>query len=254
MANQTSFHLESDYAYVLGEATGKLLDLELVLSRPGDFLQIDLQHIANEMESTAKYFAEMQGFNTSGQLYQHIKAEPTSTGVILTDDAQNERLHFYAGHQEFGFHTRAGRFKEGRPFLRPAVRAVTLASTGKLSSAALEVANFSGGTTRPTFNKNGFIGNNLGRIRAFYRSDNYTVKGLEKKLGTADSHLTSWGRRTSSTATNMGKSYTINRRTSEPTGLNHYVDSSGYRYAQKWDAPYSGLNSYKMERISRNWD
>lgn len=244
MANETGFTIESDYAYVLREVEGKCLNLQMVLNKPGDFIPLDLMHIGEEMVDTAKYFASMQGFSSSGNLYKNIqydKNEISNGKIVLKDPALNPRQQYYAGHQEFGFHTRDGKFKEARPFLRPAMRAVQQASLGRISSAALEFAGFRGGMKQPKFNKHGSFGNNLGRIRAFYRQEGYTRQGLEKKLGSGQS-----------IRENLGKSYSINRRTDAKSGINLYPGKNG-PVSIPWDSPYSTYNSYKMERISSDW-
>lgn len=244
MANETSFTLESNYEYVLGQATGNLLDLEMAISKPGEFMTLDLIHIAEEMVETAKYFAQSHGFRPSGRIVSNIqydKSQISNGKIVLTDPAKNERQQYIAGHFEFGYHTRAGRFREATPFLRPAVRAVQQASVGRLTSAALEFSGFSGGMKQPKVNKHGVLGNNNARIRAFYRDSNYTVKGLEKKLGSGES-----------ISKNMGKSYSINRWTNEKSGVNVYNTSYGI-VRERWDSPYSSYNSYKMSRISKNW-
>ena len=119
------------------------------------------------------------------------------------------------------------------------MRAVQQASVGRLTSAALEVANFSGGMRTPIFNKNGVMGNNQGRIRAFYRQEGYTRQGLEKKLG-------------GSISKNFGRSYSINRRDSQLRGTNIYT-SGGHMRKETWHSPYTRANTYKMEKINPNW-
>ena len=245
MANQTGFTLESNYEYVLGEVTGKILDLEMVINKPGDFIQLDLIHIAEEMVETAKYFAQMHGFRPGGRIVSNIEYDRGQIGngrIVLRDPAKNDRQQYIAGHFEFGYHTKSGRFREATPFLRPAMRAVQQASIGRLTSAALEFSGFSGGMKQPVFNKHGTLGNNNARIRAFYKESGYTVKGLEKKLGDGK-HISE----------NLGKSYSINRWTDSKTGFNVYSTDKG-PVKQRWDSPYTSYNSYKMSRISKNWD
>lgn len=237
----SGFTLESDYEYVLGEVQGMIIQLEAALSRPGDFEYWELEHIAEEMVSTAKWFAESQGLRNTGQLIDNIKYNQSALHegkIIVYDDVVNERGHYYAGHHEYGYHTRNGRFIQARPFLRPAMRAVEQASLGRITSAALEVAGFTGGMHTPKINKHGSFGMNSRYMRAFFRNTdhNYTVKGLQAKNGNQISQ-------------NLGKSYTINRRTDSKTGTNIYGNAKdGYRYV-RWDAPYSSFNAYKQSLI-----
>ena len=242
------FHIESDYEYVLGEVSGMALRLETVLRNPGDFEYWELEHIAEEIVSTAKWFAESQGLYKTGNLIGHIKYDKGALSqgrIVVYDDAQsydNGHNDYYAGHHEYGYHTRQGRFIQARPFMRPAVRAVSQASLGRVSSAALEIAGFSGGMHTPKVNKHGSFGKNSGYMRAFFRntSHDYTVKGLQKKNGNFISE-------------NLGKSHSINRRTDAKSGNNIYkgtrTDGSTYSYKVRWDAPYSSYNTYKQSLI-----
>ena len=237
----SGFTLESDYEYVLGEVEGMLIQLEAALSNPGDFIPWDLEHIAQEIVSTAKWFAEAQGLVKTGALVSHINYDEAAIQqgrIVVYNDVRNERDHYYGGHHEYGYHTRNGRFIEARPYLRPAMRAVEQASLGRLPSAALEVAGFAGAVHTPKINKHGAFGiNSKGYMRAFYRNTdhNYTVKGLQAKNGNRISE-------------GFGKSYTINRRTDAKSGVNQYTRDNKPYYV-RWDSPYSSFNTYKQSLI-----
>lgn len=65
----------------------------------------------------------------TGNLVNSIKADIIMKEGFKTinfyNDAKNERGQFYAGHMEYGFHDRGGNFIPARPFMRPALYAVS---------------------------------------------------------------------------------------------------------------------------------
>lgn len=235
------FHLESDYEYVLGEVEGMVMQLEAVLKNPGEMEPWELEHIAEETVSTAKWFAESQRLRDTGKLIDNIKYDKSAISqgkVVVYNDVQNPYGHYYGGHHEFGYHTRNGRFIEARPYLRPALRAVEQASLGRLTTAALEIAGFSGGVHAPKINKHGAFGANSRYMRKFYRNTDhdYTVKGLQAKNG-------------DNISKNLGKSYSINRRAGNSSGYNIYGNAVKGFTKVRWDSPYSSWNTYKQSKI-----
>lgn len=142
--------ITSDYEYVLGELEGNLLKFQLDFSQ-GGWAKEEVKIIAHELENTAKYFAEEQGLApgmpgsrslweedefhvNSGTLYNSIKGLPDGYNAKLIASAKNSRGQYYAGHIEYGFHNRADEFVPGRPFLRPAMYAVSEATKGHVRS------------------------------------------------------------------------------------------------------------------------
>lgn len=108
-----------------------------------DWTDSEIQHICDELIKTGKVFATNQGFGTghsvretasgrlrvgTGNLVNSIRANPETRGNFKTinfyNDAKNERNQYYAGHLEYGFHDRQGKFVPARPFMRPAMYAV----------------------------------------------------------------------------------------------------------------------------------
>ena len=131
----------------------ELLDYQLYFEQSA-WLDSEIEHIANELVETGKVFARNQGFGEgltistrnsgrrmisgTGNLVNSIKAEPISRNGIKTinfyNDAQNERGQYYAGHMEYGFHDRGGNFVPARPFMRPALYAVSEGSKANLTN------------------------------------------------------------------------------------------------------------------------
>lgn len=143
-SNTALVKFTSDYEYVLGATTGRLLDIQGMF-HSANFLDSQIEQIREDLESTAKMFAEQQGlapgmvgWSTSefeerintGTLYNGIKAVRTGQTVHLRSEAQDKYGHYYGGHVEFGHQN-----VPARPHLRPALYAVSEASKGKLRSA-----------------------------------------------------------------------------------------------------------------------
>lgn len=135
MSNSSPIIFDSDYEYVLGRLRGNVLNLQGNFGGM-DWAQEELYIIAKELENTAKTFAEKQGLRDTGNLINstHAKVE-NKTKVNLFNNARNPYGDFYAGHIEYGYHTRRGDFISARPFMRPALYAVADASRGELKGA-----------------------------------------------------------------------------------------------------------------------
>ena len=191
--------IESDYEYVLGDAIGNVLNLEVAFQSM-EWADDELKIIAKELENTAKVFAERQGLGMSyavesingtkfsilnykktGNLINSIHAIPEGNGKInFFNNAKNSRNQFYAGHIEYGYHSRAGRFIPARPFMRPALRAVAEASKGSLSGVLKNFMERSLATSMASSYKRVAFG--MGD-RAFFNQQkifqgNYTASGL----------------------------------------------------------------------------
>lgn len=110
-----------------------------------DWTKEELEYIAEQLVETGRIFAKNQGLGpgdtrvspdgrfrpgNSGTLYYGIQARPNGNQVSFWNDAINSRGQPYAGHIEYGFHDREGKFVPARPFMRPAFYAVAEASKG----------------------------------------------------------------------------------------------------------------------------
>ena len=100
----------------------------------------ELERIARELESMGKYFIQQEGLEETRALLNGTKAEVSGNKVNFFNDARNSRGQFYAGHHEYGFYARNGRFVEARPFMRPALFAVSKASQGDFANILAELA------------------------------------------------------------------------------------------------------------------
>ena len=145
--------IESNYEYFVEQKISNLLQFKTDFSN-GDWTREELKIIAQELEETAKFFAKEQGLDKSivyltkngslyevptyntGKLYSSIKGRLSTVknSVTLKADATNSRGQYYAGFLEYGFHDRSGKFVPARPFLRPALYAVSESSKGNITS------------------------------------------------------------------------------------------------------------------------
>ena len=127
-----------------------------------DWTKEELDYIAKQLVETGKIFAMNQGFGrggtsllhfsknvnkfgtttgtnvdtiigagATGNLLRSIKAQVHGTSIDFFNDATNSRGQAYAGHLEYGFHARDGKFIPARPFMRPAMHAVAAGSRGE---------------------------------------------------------------------------------------------------------------------------
>lgn len=143
-SNTALVKFNSDYEYVLGATKGRLLEIAGMF-HSGSFLDRQIDQIREDLEATAKMYAEQQGlapgmpgWSTSefeerintGTLYNGIKAVRTGQTIRLRSEAKDKYGHYYGGHVEFGHQG-----VPARPHLRPALYTVSEASKGKLRSA-----------------------------------------------------------------------------------------------------------------------
>lgn len=167
MSNESPIIFDSDYEYVLGEIRGNVLNLQGNFGGM-DWLQEEIYIISKELENTAKTFAEKQNLRETGNLINSTHAVvENNTKINFFNNAQNPYGHFYAGHIEYGYHTRKGDFVPARPFMRPALYAVADASRGNLQGAlGRYLSNVVRGVGDP-----GALSLNFGRAAS---SQNYT--------------------------------------------------------------------------------
>lgn len=130
----------SDYEYVIGQVQGNVLNLQAQFGGMG-WLREELYIIAKELENTGKMFAERQGLRETGTLIDSTHAVVDDNQHINFFNNANLGRGFYAGHIEYGHHTRNGEFVPARPFMRPALYAVAEASRGKLQGALSRYLN-----------------------------------------------------------------------------------------------------------------
>jgi len=149
--------ITSNYEHILEQKNFSCLNFLTDFSG-GNWTHDELNIIKNELEDTAKWFAEEQGLKdtivevtsrgneyvvdtrNTGKLYNSIKARfAGDKSVELAANARNSRGQPYAGHIEYGFHDRGGNFIPARPFLRPALYAVSEASKGRVRSVFREI-------------------------------------------------------------------------------------------------------------------
>lgn len=149
--------ITSNYQYILGYMKANMLSFQADFSS-GGWTRQELDIISHELENTAKFFAEEQGLNhqiipelsvngnevsietgPSGKLYNSIKSHIHGDSVVLSANAKNSRNQYYAGHIEYGFHDRGGNFILARPFLRPALYAVSESSKGRIAYTMKEL-------------------------------------------------------------------------------------------------------------------
>lgn len=190
--------ITSDYEYVLDYMRANLLKFQADFSG-GGWTRQELDIISHELENTAKFFAEEQGLNNTsipevsvngtnieiqtgitGNLYNSIKSRIHGESVILSANAKNSRNQYYAGHIEYGFHDRGGNFVEARPFLRPALYAVSESSKGRIIYTMRELlqslwveGGYMGYSNITSF---GRLRRPSGGLRTFYNQPRYGSK------------------------------------------------------------------------------
>lgn len=130
----------SDYEYVIGQVQGNVLNLQAQFGGMG-WAREELYIISKELENTGKMFAEKQGLRKTGTLIDSTHAVVDDNHHINFFNNANLGNGFYAGHIEYGHHTRNGEFVPARPFMRPALYAVAEASKGKLAGALSRYLN-----------------------------------------------------------------------------------------------------------------
>ena len=131
--------IESDLGEKLSVIQDNLLDFQIRFNS-FDWARDELERISVELVSMGRYFATQQGLWETHNLINHIKAEVSNNyGIKFYNDARNSRNEFYAGHHEYGFKARDGSFVEARPFMRPALYAVSRASQGEFATILEEL-------------------------------------------------------------------------------------------------------------------
>ena len=140
--------VQSDIPEKLAVIQSNLLDFQTVFQE-GEWTKYELERIARELESMGKYFLDQYSLFETGTLKNSIKAEVIGNKIKFYNSARNSRGQFYAGHIEFGHYARDGSFVEAFPFMRPALYAVSRASSGNfrdiLSELVQGVFNTQGG-------------------------------------------------------------------------------------------------------------
>lgn len=240
--------LQSDFQYTSadyksgfsGDEVTELLQKELLeyqmIFEQGSWLDEEIQHIANELVETGKVFARNQGFGEglsigtrksgrlkilgTGNLVNSIKANPVIKNGAKTiefyNDARNERGQYYAGHLEYGFHDRGGNFVPARPFMRPAMYAVSEGSKGNFRQIMAGLLN-------NLWTGRGFQGiSNLsvGRKSASPKSNFWGAKSFSGRLG-AQSRLKEL----------RGQSHRKQMSTMRTTNKNSKKIAKGYKLA-----------------------
>ena len=128
------FEIESNYEYILGQVTGNVLNFEAMF-RSGEWTRDELEKIKDELVEAGQTFATAQGLGNS-RLYENIRAELTNQGTVdFTNNAMDDYGRYYAGHVEYGHRTKSGGFVPARPFMRPAMYAVSEASRGRIAGS-----------------------------------------------------------------------------------------------------------------------
>lgn len=109
-----------------------ILDFSINFKSNENFLEGELYKIAKELESAAQYFGAQQSLSGTN-LLSHTKAIVNGRNIEFTNNAQDKYGRFYAGHIEYGHRLKGTRgFVPARPFMRPALYAVSKASRGEL--------------------------------------------------------------------------------------------------------------------------
>lgn len=173
--------IQSDIPEKLAIIQDNLLDFQTVF-QDGKWTYGELQRISRELESMGRYFLDQYNLSNTGTLRNSIKAEVSDKTIKFYNDARNSRGQFYAGHIEFGHYSRNGSFVEAFPFMRPALYAVSRASSGNFRDILTELA-------RGVFNtKGGYqglnnltFGHKLGKAHRYSVPTNIVRKNMYKK-------------------------------------------------------------------------
>lgn len=166
----------SDIPAVIDRIKGNALDFSTKFSS-GEVTKPILTKIAQELESTARYFGAQQGLSTSRLLdKENLYAEVFGNYINFVNKAQDNYGRFYAGHVEYGHYSKnRKKFVEARPFMRPALYAVSKSSQGEIADVLKEVL-------RGVFLEEGLsglkFGSYLGEASKRYPYSYETVKGL----------------------------------------------------------------------------
>lgn len=131
------YRLESNIGEILGTLEENILDFETVFSS-GDFTQKELNEISNNLKTTARYFGEQQGLDRDKygfptEILDHIKTDIQDNSIRFYNDVHDEYGRYYAGFVEYGHYSKNRKsFVIARPFMRPALYAVSKASSEEI--------------------------------------------------------------------------------------------------------------------------
>lgn len=184
--------IDSDIPEILSSLEENILDFTANFSS-GDFYKAHLEEIAKELESTAYYFGQQQGLETDKygndiNLLDGIEATVFGHQIAFKNIAQDEYGRYYAGHVEYGHYSKNRKsYVPARPFMRPALYAVSKASTGFLGDV---LADLAGGIFRRGKGASGYqgiselnFGTRLGKKYHKTTPSNYVVNMLKEKGG-----------------------------------------------------------------------
>lgn len=131
--NLGSYKVESDIPEKMGKLEENLLEFTTQF-QSGDFTNVQLNLIADELKSTAEYFAVQYGLGES-ELIKYIYAYRTDNNSIeFGNNAVDKYQRYYAGFVEYG-HRSKKTFVPARPFMRNALYMVSNASVNNLGNA-----------------------------------------------------------------------------------------------------------------------
>ena len=112
------------------------LQLSLTFLQDTDTYATNVEGIMKQAEMYARSFLSQHGKYRTGNLYNSIISERTSSNQwVLHAPARDGKGRYYAGHIEYGFTDKSGRAHGPWPFLRPAVRLAAMDSRGELADA-----------------------------------------------------------------------------------------------------------------------
>lgn len=127
-------YIISDIPEKLGRIEENILDFETQF-QSGEFTQGELNMIARNLESTAVYFGQQQGLGGSNLLIigpDNLQAKADKNKIEFVNKTQDNYGRYYAGFVEYGHYSKE-RFISPRPFMRPALYAVSKASAGQIA-------------------------------------------------------------------------------------------------------------------------
>lgn len=179
-----STHVLSDISEKTKKIQVNALDF-LVNFESGDFFTEQINAIRQELVSTAQYFGELQGLEGSALLDpSNLRAEKNGQySIKFVNTARDNHNRYYAGHIEYGHYTKNRRkFVPARPFMRPALYAVSKASMGELETVLPDLL-----MTIFRDNGNGYqgiknlrFGTQLGGRAAQGKPSNFVASGLRQ--------------------------------------------------------------------------
>ena len=176
-------YITSDIQEVFGKIEQNALDFTTKFES-GEVTKGQLSKIARELESAAVYFGEQQGLSGSNLIKignTGIHADIHGKYINFKNSAVDKYNRFYAGHIEYGHYTKNRKgFVPARPFMRPALYAVSKASVGELGDVLSDML-----MTIFRGNGNGYngitnleFGNQLGSLYRYSQYSNEVVSKL----------------------------------------------------------------------------